>query len=451
MIAARVIAMAAAALTVPCVVRRAIVGVLLSVLTLGSAQAIDIEEVVSPKGITAWLVSDDTVPIVAVDIAFAGSGSAQDPEGKGGRTNLLASLLDEGAGDLDSVAFQTELRDSAVRLGFEASRDHLYGDMRALSSSVERGFDLMRLALTEPRFDEEAMVRMKTQIIQGLRRDEQDPNAVVAELWSRTAFPDHPYGTPRNGTTDSVGALGKDDMVAAHRAMIARDNLFVAVVGDIDAERLAPLLDEAFGDLPETADLREVADVAPTVGRTVSDTLQTPQTAIRFGGPGLAREDPDFIPAFVMNHILGGGSFSSWLFDEVREKRGLAYSVYSYMAPFEHTAIFGGGTATRNDRAEEALQVILDQLDKMASDGPTEEELREAKDYLIGSYALRFGSSSSIARQLLSIQIEDLGMDYIDERNGLIEAVTLEDVRRAAQRIFGEGTPTVAIVGAAAG
>jgi len=432
-------------------VNRAIVASLLIIIGAGSAAAITIEEVKSERGITAWLVSDDTVPVVAVDVAFVGAGSTQDPAGKAGRANLLASLLDEGAGDYDSFAFQSLLQDNAVRLSFEASRDHLYGDMRALSSSVEQGFEMMRLALMAPRFDEEAIDRMRAQITTGLRRNLNDPDMVAARLWSRTAFPDHPYGVPSDGTLESVAAITRDDIVAAHAAALGKSNLFVAIVGDIDAETLKGLLDKAFGDLPDEADITPVAAVEPANGLTVNETLSTPQTSIRFGGPGLMREDPDFIPAFVMNHILGGGTFSSWLFEEVREKRGLAYSVYSYMAPYEHTSVFGAGTATRNDQADEAVEVILSQFRKMASEGPTEEELDNAKAYLTGSYALRFGSSSSIARQLLFLQIEDLGMDYIDKRNDLIEAVTLEDVRRAAQRIFGNGRPTVAIVGAAEG
>lgn len=421
------------------------------IATAGSAFAIDIEEVVSPGGIKAWLVSDNTVPVVAVDVAFKGAGAAQDPLGKGGRANLLAALLDEGAGDLDSVAFQTALQESAVRLSFNSSRDHFYADLATISTAVERGFEFLHLALTEPRFDDEAVERMRSEIITSLRREQKDPDAVVARLWSRTAFPDHPYGVPSSGTVEAVAALTAEDMRAAHRAVIAKDNLVVAVVGDITAERLAPLLDKAFGDLPDVADLTEVLAVEPALGLTVSDTLETPQTAIRFGGIGIARDDDDFVPAFVMNHILGGGSFSSWLFEEVREKRGLAYSVYSYIAPFQHTAIFGGGTATRNDQADEALAVILAQIERMATEGPTQEELRAAKDFLIGSYALRFGSSGSIARQLLFIQIEKLGIDYVDKRNSLIEAVTLEDVRRVAARLFDGGAPTVAIVGATAG
>lgn len=433
------------------IANRAIVAAFAFTLSLGSAQAIDIQEVKTPLGITAWLVSDDTVPLVAVDVAFEGAGASQDPAGKAGRANMMAALLSEGAGDLDSVAFQTALQDSAVRLGFEASRDHFYADLRTLSASVEEGFRLLRLALMEPRFDDEAIERVRARAIAGLRRDLNDPDTVVARLWSRTAFPDHPYGIPTGGTLETVEALTRDDLIAARGIGIARSNLVIGVVGDIDAETLATLIDSAFGDLPAEPELSPVPVVAPAVGLRVTETLQTPQTAIRFGGPGLSRDDPDFIPAFVMNHILGGGAFSSWLFEEVREKRGLAYSVYSYMAPFDHSAIFGAGTATRNDQAEDAISVILSQFERMSTEGPTEEELDDAKAFLTGSYALRFGSSGSIARQLLFLQLEDLGMSYVEERNGLIEAVTLEDVKRAAQRIFGGVKPTVAVVGAAAG
>ncbi|WP_420394568.1 M16 family metallopeptidase [Acuticoccus sp.] len=432
-------------------VRRAFAAGFVLATTIGSASAIDIQEVTSPGGIHAWLVSDDTVPLVAMDFAFAGAGAAQDPTGKAGRANLLSTMLDEGAADLDSVAFQTALRDDAVRLSFEPSRDHFYGNVSVISSNLDRGMDLLAMALTEPRFDEEAISRMRASITANLRREQNDPDTIASHLWSATAFPNHPYGTPSNGTLESVAGLGSDDLAAAHSAGFAKDNLVVAVVGDVDAATLGPMLDRAFGDLPDAADLTPVADVEPAVGATAVEALETPQTAIRFGGPGLARDDPDFIPAYVMNHILGGGSFSSWLFEEVREKRGLAYSVYSYVAPFDHSAIFGGGTATRNDRAEEAVAVILEQIGRMASEGPTEEELGEAKAYLTGSYALRFGSSSSTARQLLAIQLDDLGIGYIDERNDLVEAVTLDDVRRSAARILGEGKPTFALVGPPAG
>ncbi|UOM33364.1 pitrilysin family protein [Acuticoccus sp. I52.16.1] len=418
--------------------------------TIGSASAIDIQEVTSPGGIKAWLVSDDTVPLVAVDFAFAGAGSAQDPEDKTGRASLLSSMLDEGAADYDSVAFQTALRDSAVRISFDPSRDHFYGDMQVISANLERGFDLLSLAVTQPRFDEEALGRMKAALIANLRRELNDPDTIAGRLWAETAFPGHPYGRPANGTPESLGTMTRDDLVAAQQTF-GKDNLMVAVVGDIDAATLGPLLDRAFGDLPDTAAITPVADIEAATGQTANVAIPTPQTSIRFGGPGIPRHDDDFVPAYVMNHILGGGAFSSWLFEEVREKRGLAYSVYSYVVPFDHAAVFGGGTATRNEKAMEAVEVILQQLERMAEDGPTEAELDDAKAYLTGSYALRFGSSNSTARQLLAIQLEFLGLDYIDTRNAMIEAVTLQDVRRAAGRILGEGKPTVAVVGAPAG
>ncbi|MEM7693403.1 MAG: pitrilysin family protein [Pseudomonadota bacterium] len=428
--------------------KRAILAAITVIGFAGSALAIDIQEVVSEGGISAWLVSDSTVPIVAVDVAFKGSGAVQDPEGEGGRASLMAGLLSEGAGDMDAVAFQTELQNNAIRLSFEASRDHVYADMRVLSSSVERGFGLMALALQEPRFAAEALERVRARKLASLRREQTDPSALAGRLWSKAAFPDHPYGTPTAGSVESVSALGVDAVRAAHAGAFGRDNLIIAVVGDIDAERLAPLLDKTFGALPETADLVAVPAVTPAVGITVTETLETPQSALRFGIPALNRDDPDFIPAFVMNHILGGGAFSSWLYKEVREKRGLAYGVYSYVAPFEHASVFGAGTSTRTDQATLARDIILQQFEKMATEGPSEAELNEAKSFLTGSYALRFGSSSSIARQLLFLQIEDLGKNYVTDRNGLIEAVTLEDVRRAAARIFDGVAPTIAIVGA---
>lgn len=417
------------------------------VLTSQGAHAIDIERFETTGGIEVWLVEDHTVPLVATEIGFLGAGAAQDPAGKAGLANFLSSVLDEGAGKLGSEAFQERLQDEAVQLRFNAGRDSFFGDLRTLSTNTAAGFDLLRLALTEPRFDQEAVERMRAQIIAGIRRDERDPEHVAAQLWSRTAFPDHPYGRQVNGTEETVQAIGRNDLVAFHRRVLARDNLFVVTVGAIDRETLAPLVDAAFGALPEHANLVPVPDVEPLVGKTVRESLPVPQTAIRFGGPGLKRSDPDFIPAYVMNHILGGGAFSSWLYTEIREKRGLAYGVYSFLAPLDHSAVFGGGTATRSDQADEALDLILAQIEKMANEGPTEQDLRKAKDYLTGSYALRFDSSSGIARQLLGIRMENLGIDYVDRRNDLIEAVTLEDVRRAAKRILGAGRPTVALVG----
>ncbi len=310
---------------------------------------------------------------------------------------------------------------------------------------------MLRLAVTEPRFDTDAVERMKRQIVSGLRREATDPDAIAGRVWAETAFPGHPYGRPSNGTEESVAALSSDDLKALHKRIFTRKDLKVSVVGAIGPERLAALLDSVFAGLPADGELTAVPDTElSTEGGRKSVALDVPQTSIRIGLPALKRDDPDFIAAFVMNHILGGGSFSSWLYEEVREKRGLAYSVGSYLVPYQHAGMWVAATGTRSDRAEETLSIIQAQIARMINEGPSAEELAKAKAYLTGSYALRFDTSDKIADQLLGIQVEGLGRDYIERRNALIEAVTLDDVRRAADRILKPAPPLVVTVGAGA-
>ncbi|NRG19843.1 insulinase family protein [Rhizobiales bacterium] len=410
------------------------------------AQATDIQEITTEAGITAWLVEDHTVPLIAVEFAFEG-GSSQDPAGKEGLVNLLSATLDEGAGDLKARAFQERMEDLVMRLSFDEGRDDFYGSMRTISLNADDAFEMLRLAVTEPRFDEEAVERMKTQLVANLRREKNDPDAIAGRVWSETVFPDHPYGRPSKGTEETVAKLTPDDLRALQKRLFARDNLKVAVVGAIDAETLKPLLDRVFASLPEKADLLEIPDIEPKTGMTETVELNVPQTSIRVGLPGLKRSDPEFIPAFIMNHILGGGAFSSWLYEEVREKRGLAYSVGSYLVSRDHSGMLMAATGTRAEKAAETLSIIEEQFSRMAEEGPTPEELRKAKDYLTGSYALRFDSSSKIANQLVGIQIEDLGIDYIKNRNEMIEEITLDQVKAVARRLLAGKTPTIITVG----
>ncbi len=411
------------------------------------AEAVNIQEVTSPGGITAWLVEDYTVPIVTMNLAFRG-GAAQDGDDKAGLANLMSGLLDEGAGDLDSRAFQTRLEDFNIDLSFDAGRDAFYGNMRTLTTNLDEAIGLMRLALTEPRFDEEAVTRIRGQVVSNLRRGETDPNEIASRTFMRTLYGEHPYGRPTEGTLQTVSALGADDLREFHRRIMARDNLLVVVVGAIDRARLAAALDEVFGRLPEKADLVPIPEVTARSGVTDHATLGVPQTVIRLGGPGIKRDDPDFIPAFVANHILGGGTFSSRFYKEIREKRGLSYSVGTSLLAFDHSGAWIGAAATRADMAQTAVDLMVAETKRFAEEGPTERELTEAKDFLVGNYALRFDASQKIARQLLGIQLDRLGIDYVERRNDLIRAVTAEDVQRAAQRVFGQA-PSVVTVGTA--
>jgi zinc protease len=410
-------------------------------------RAAKIDRIVTPAGIEVWHVHDETLPIISVEFAFAG-GAAQDPPDKPGVANLVAGMLDEGAGEYDGRAFQERLAERAIGLSFSATRDKLRGSFKTLSEHRAEAFELLRLAVTVPRFDAVELERIRAGVLAGLRRRTTNAGEIAGERWFARAFPGHPYGRPVQGTLESVPRVTVSDLQAFHRRMIARSNLKVATVGAIAANDLAVLVDRVFGDLPAKDDLVVVPDILPQgLGEREVIELDVPQTVITFGGVGLKRADPDFISAYVLNHILGGGGFSSRLYREVREKRGLAYSVYSYLAPLEHTGLFLGGVSTRNDRAAESLSLIVEEIRRLASEGPTAEELAKTKSFLIGSYPLRFDTSSKIAGQLLDIQLENLGIDYIDRRNSLIEAVSSEDVRRAAARFLADARLLVTLVG----
>ncbi len=416
----------------------AAVGALL--LLAPSAQAMTkIERVVSPGGIEAWLVREPSVPLIALEFSFKG-GANQDPVDKPGVSYMMAAALDEGAGDLDAKAFTARAERNAVEMSFRASRDEIRGSLKVLSNRKDEGFDLLRLALNAPRFDQEPVERIRAQMLTALKRETTSPNEIGSRLWWRTAFPNHPYSLPTNGTLESVPTMTRDDLVGYTGRVLARDNLKVGVVGDIDAATLGTLLDQVFGSLPAKAQLRDVPMARPElVGKRLEVQLDVPQTVVAFGGLGVPRKDPDFIPAFIVNHILGGGSFSSRLYSEVREKRGLAYSVYSYLLPLNATALFMGGTQTRSDKADETVGLIQSEIKRLAENGPTFDELEQAKSYIQGSFPLSFDTSTKIAGQLVQLQVDDLGIDYWERRNGLIDAVTLEDVKRVANRLLNGG------------
>jgi zinc protease len=410
------------------------------------ASATTIERVVSPGGIEAWLVHEPAVPLIAMEFAFVG-GSAQDPEGKAGTANLVASLLDDGAGDLDARAFSGRLERKAIEMSFSAERDHIRCALRTLTENRDEAFDLLRLALVAPRFDPDEVEINRAQIQSLLRRESTSPGDLASLRWWQTAFEGHPYGRPVNGTPESVAAITVEDLKAYTHRVLARQNLKVAVVGDIDAETLKPLLDRVFGGLPDKPDLVPVANITPQgLGRRVVVHLDVPQSVVDFGGPGVPRKDPDFMAAYIINHILGGGTFSSRLYQEVREKRGLAYSVSDNLVWLDHAALFLGGTATRADRAAETLDLISTEIHRLAEDGPTAAELAQAKNYLNSAFALNLDTSTKIAALLVQLQLDDLGIDYFEKRPAMISGVTLDDARRVAKRLLDNGM-LVTVVG----
>ena len=410
--------------------------------------AVRVKTVTSPRGLKFWLVESHAVPLISLEFAMRG-GASQDPADKAGLSALMTYLLDEGAGDLDSQAFQRALDEKAIELSFNNDRDYLGGRMRTLARNLDRATGLLRLAVNAPRFDEEPFLRVREHANARLRHEANEPNAVAAKSWKAHAFPGHPYGQPSDGSLETLARIERADLLAAAKRVLARDQLVIAVVGAIDAAGAADLVDRAFADLAARGDLKPVPEAGfGPLGKVDVVRLDIPQSTIRFGRPGLKRDDPDFIASVVAAHVLGGsGNMTSRLFREVREKRGLAYTVFGNFHALDHGGFYYGGTTTKNERARESFEVASAEIRDVAMKGLSEAELEKGKTFLIGSYPLRFDTSVKIASQLVHIQLEGRSPDWLVERNQRIAEVTAESLKRAAERAFGDGSLYTTVVG----
>ncbi len=396
-----------------------------------------VEEVITSRGVRALLLREPTLPFISLSFQFE-AGAAQDPEGREGLAHMLSGLLDEGAGPYDSEAFRRALEDNAIRLSFDADRDTFSGELKTLNDTRALAFELLALALNQPRFDEEPTERIRQQLLADLRRRETDPNYRAARQWFAHAFAGHPYARPTRGTPESLARIEVEDLRAYQSRKLARANLHIGVAGDITAEELVPLLDQAFGPLIEEPELAPVVETQPRTGGLLLERMPIPQSVVTFGHGGIDRQDPDYYAAYVVNYVLGGGGFSSRLTEEIREKRGLAYGVYTYLYDARRAPLWLGGVATRNDQVRRSIELVESEVARIAREGIAARELEDAKTYLTGSFPLRLTSNDRVARMLAAISLQRLGRDYLERRNSYIEAVSLEDANRVARRLFDE-------------
>lgn len=416
-------------------------------VSFSAAYAIEIKEVTSPGGIKAWLVENKDIPLIAMNFSFEG-GSTSDPAGKEGTAHFITGMMDEGAGDLDSAAFQALRDELAVRISFDSGMEQFEGSLQTLSKNRALAFGLLKKVLTAPHFETAAMERVRQQFIVAASDDEQEPESIASRAWMKLAFGDQLYARQSKGTPASLAAITADDLRAMHKLLFTRKGLKIAVVGDIDAPALTLALDEIFGGLPDTEPPRAVTSIKVSKGPVVKVIdRDIPQSIIIFGHEGILRNDPDFIPAFAMSQVLGGSGYASRLMTEVREKRGLTYGIGFGLSPMDHAGLNVGSLGTRNEKAGEALAIVKETLKKMADEGPTQAELDDMKTFLTGSYALRFDTNEKIAGQLLGIQQENLGIDYINKRNSLVAAITLEQVKAQAKRLIDSEHLIVTVVG----
>jgi zinc protease len=412
--------------------------------------AFQIQKVVSPGGIEAWLIEDHRVPLMAVDVTFRG-GAALDPEGKDGLAVFTASLLDEGAGELNAQAFQKEMADKSIALSYGADLDNFAVTLKTLTQYRDRAFELLTLSLSKPRFDTDAVERIRNQIETSIAASYSSPNYIARRKLAETVFAGHPYARSPNGTIPSIKKIGVVDMRRFVKERFGRDQMLVTAAGDITPAELGPALDRIFAALPTKSAPFAVPPVKPEgEGQTITVQREFPQTVITMAEPGIKRDDPDWYAGQIVNYTLGGGGFQSRLMDDVRgagKKKGLSYGFSSAFVPYREGGLVLAGGSTRNEAAGETLGVVKAEFGKMHENGITEAELKDAKTYITGSFALSLTSTDRLAAVLMQLRTQDLGIDYLDRREGLINGVTLDDAKRVSARLLDPAKLTTIMVG----
>lgn len=432
-------------------IRNLAVGLVLALSAATAWAGPKIDQIRTPAGITVWLVREPAIPMLALQASWRG-GSSSDPVGQEGLANLAMGLLTEGAGSLDADAYQVAMQEKAISIDFSADRDYASVSLRTLIQHRDRAFELLKLAMTVPRFDDEPLGRVKAQARVAYERSRQNPNSLAGERFAQLAYGNHPYGRRSSATTESLERIGKPQLSSFTQALLARRNLVIGAVGDISVADLTRLVDASFGSLPAEPQVTLPSPVVPqTAAAPVVIPFPNPQSIVIFGAPGIAREDADWYAATVLNQVIGGGGMASRLFEEVREKRGLVYSVSTQLAPYKAASLVAGSLATSNAQVGDALKLVRAELSRVARDGVTDAELEAAKSFMTGSFPLRLSSNAAIAGMLVAIQNTGLPADYIDVYPTLIRAVTQEDIRRVAQRLFGSDDYLVVVVGQPAG
>lgn len=415
----------------------AFAALILFMATPAQAAILNIQQVTSPNGLKAWLVEDHSVPVVSIRFQFKNAGAINDPKDKQGLSQILSNTLDEGAGEMDSKAFQAALNDHSIALSFQSSRDDFGGSIKTLSKYQNEAFDLLALALTKPRFDKDPVARMIDSNLVRIRSSMTDPEWMNARLTNAVIYGDHPYAMNTGGTLSSLPRITPDDLRAKFKTQLAQDNLIVAVAGNMSASEVSGMLDKVFGQLPKTSKVQKIEDAVFDDQPSVTLYEQNiPQTIINMVVPGIKHTDPDYHAAEVMDFILGSSGFGSRLTEEVREKRGLTYGIYSGLSEMDHSSILSIGAATRNEKTDEVIQITKDVMDGMTKANITEKELKDAKSYLIGSVPLQLTSTDRISAILIGLLSDNLPMDYMEQRTKAIEKLNIDDILRVSKRLL---------------
>jgi len=418
----------------------------LLILAFSHTAAASITEVTADNGVKGWLAEDHSLPIIVFSVTFKSAGAAYDPEKKQGLSAMAASMLDEGAGDLDSLAFHKELENNAIRFGAESGYDNFHITVKTLAKNRDKALSLLSLALDKPRYDEDAILRMKNAITAIIKKRGGEPAYLAEEKFHEIFFGNHPYSHKIYGDEKSIAGIDKADLSGFSARNFTQNRLIINASGDLSAAEFKEILQKYFSLKPGEA-IAEIPEFERYPAKPTPEKIKMalPQSHAAFGMKGIKRDDADYYKAYILNYIVGGGEFESRLMKEVREKRGLAYSVSTYLEPYAHAGIFAGSISTRKEKIGESLNIVRDELKRIAKDGVTAAEVDAAKKHLLMSLVLSLDSNQSMAGFMDIMQVYNLGIDYLNKRNQYLGAVTVKDVNLVARRILSGAATTVTV------
>lgn len=398
----------------------------------------EVKEITSPKAkIKAYLFQDRTNPIISINFLFKNAGLSTDETQQSGISTMAAALLTEGAGNLDSQQFKEILEQKAVGMGFSADMDDFSGHLLTTRENMNTAFKMLNMAMTQPRFDEEDIRRTKAQMLAALKRQTEHPSGVLALEAAKEIFGKHPYARNPVGDAAAIAKIGRPQLLEFVKNHLSNSNLMVGIAGDVSEEEAGKIVDALFGGLPESGRIVFVREAEIDFDRRVRNiSLPSAQVVSSFAAKGIGRTHPDFYPLFIANHILGGSGLSSRLSMAAREKEGLTYGIDTYLSLLDKAPMLRGGFSATPDNFARVVEIVRRQWAEMGRKGVSEEELAEAKDYLIASYNLRFASIDTISAILVYMQKDNLGLDFLQKRNDYVRQVKLKDVNRVAREYF---------------
>ena len=387
------------------------------------------------NGARTYFVETHQLPMVQFSVAFD-AGSARDPATLKGVARFVSAMLEEGAAGLNSTQIAEQFESVGAEFSGGNGRDMSVLDLRSLTDEnlLAPAVDVFAQVIQQPTFPADALSRVRNRILTGLKRQQQSPGSVVSRTFYQNLFKDHPYSNPPSGEMEDVKRIDRADLVDFHKRFFVGSNAVLAIVGDLDIHQARHWADTIIGGLPTGESPPKLVEPPLVKAQVVNVPFPSTQTHLMMGQVGMRQNDPDYFPLYIGNYILGGSGLISRLSDELREKRGLTYSAYSYFIPMQQYGPFIINLQTRNEQGSLAEELAIETVTEFVLNGPTPEELHAAKRNITGGYPLRFDSNSKIAGSVLSIGFYNLPLDYMDTFTGRVNAVTLEQVRQVFQR-----------------